>query len=316
VVGTACQPPGHAGTSGTPLAALTMAHAATLAPVRAAHDTRSTRGVTSASPRGRPTVCLAHAARVGCQGRSCAEVVQPHACSPCLLAALLVPWPEQSTHFSDTGGAEAPGIHEERPSMCLAPCPHRLVPRHRSALECLAASLMSTASPASTTSRTEGGTTRHGRGGPWPCRTRATGLWEHGEDAHVLSGARTGHPAARLPMACRAGATGPLLWVCPHLRAPRATPTRPPDRVDRGGVVRQQHPRPLRAGIPWAAAPAHRSRARPRACALLSPLPPSPPGWQVWRHGQSWEPRVLERTSRSLPCVPSVHQACRPVPLY
>jgi len=211
---------------------------------------------------------------------------------------------QKARHCSDTGGAEAPGMHEERPPMCLAPCPHRIVLRHRSALECLAASMMGTASPASTTSMTEGGDTRHGRGGPWPCRTRTTGLWEHGEDAHGLSGARTGHPAARLPMACRAGATGPLLWVCPHLHAPRATPARPPDRVDRGGVVRQQHHRPLRAGAPWAAAPAYRLGARPRACALLSTLPPSPPCWQGCRHGQSWEPSVLERTSRSLPCVP------------
>jgi len=52
------------------------------------------------------------------------------------------------------------------------------------------------------------------------------------------------------------------------------------------------------------AAPAYRSGARPRACALLSTLPPSPPGWQGCRHEQSWEPSVLGRTSRSLPCVP------------
>ena len=36
-----------------------------------------------------------------------------------------------------------------------------------------------------------------------------------------------------------------------------------------------------------AAAPAHRSGARPQACDILSTLPPSPPCWQVWRHGQS-----------------------------
>ena len=150
--------------------------------------------------------------------------MQPHACHPCLLAACLCHGLNKARHFSDTGGAEAPGIHEERPSMCLAPCPHRIVPRHRSALECLAASLMGTASPASTTSMTEGGNTRHGRGGPWPCRTRATGLWGHGEDVHGLSGSRTGHPAARLTRSCRACATGPLLRVCPHLHAPSASP--------------------------------------------------------------------------------------------
>ena len=188
--------------------------------------------------------------------------------------------------------------------MCLATCPHSLVPRHRSALSCLTASLMGTASPASTTSMTEGGDTRHGRGGTLPCRTRATGLWEHGEDAHGLSGFRTGHPAARPTMSCRACATGPLLRVCPHLHASSGTPAGPPDRVDRGGVVRQQHHRPLRAGAPWAAALAHRSGARSRVCAILSTLPPSPPCWQVCRHGQPWESSVLGRTSRSLPCVP------------
>src|SRR5215510_5633900 len=154
--------------------------------------------------------------------------------------------------------------------MCLATCPHSLVPRHRSALSCLTAAMMDTASPASTTSMTEGGDTRHGRGGTLPCRTRATGLWEHGEDAHGLSGFHTGHPAARPTMSCRACATGPLLRVCLHLHASSGTPAGLPDRVDRGGVVRQQHHRPLRAGAPWAAALAHRSGARSRACAILS----------------------------------------------
>jgi hypothetical protein len=77
-----------------------------------------------------------------------------------------------------------------------------------------------------------------------PCRTRATGLWEDVQDAHGLSGSRTGHLAARLTTSCRAYATGPLLRVRPHLHAPSATPAGPPDRVDRGGVVRQQHHRP------------------------------------------------------------------------
>src|SRR5215510_12565941 len=36
-------------------------------------------------------------ALVGFQGRGCAAIVQPHACHPFLLAALLVPWPEKST---------------------------------------------------------------------------------------------------------------------------------------------------------------------------------------------------------------------------
>jgi hypothetical protein len=40
----------------------------------------------------------------------------------------------KARHFSDNVGAEAPGIHEERPPMCLTTCPHRIVPRHRSAL--------------------------------------------------------------------------------------------------------------------------------------------------------------------------------------
>src|SRR5262249_29830841 len=205
----------------------------------------------------------------------------------------------KARHFSDNVGAEDPGIQEERPPMCLATCPHRIVHRHRSALSRLTASLMGAASPASTTSRTEGGATRHGRGGPWPCRTCATGLWETVEDAHGRSGFRTGHPAARLPMACRAYATGPLLRVCPHLHAPSGTPAGPPDRVDRGGVVRPQHHRPLRAGAPWAAAPVHRSGARPRACAILSTLPPWPSCWPVCRHWPPWEPSVLGRTSRS-----------------
>jgi hypothetical protein len=130
---------------------------------------------------------------------------------------------KKTRHCSDNVGAEAPGIHEERPPMCLATCPHSIVHRHRSALSCRTASMMGTASPASTTSRTEGGTTRHGRGGPWPCRTCATGLWETVEDAHGRSGFRTGHPAARLPMACRACATGPQRHSCwpPRPRGPR-----------------------------------------------------------------------------------------------
>jgi hypothetical protein len=222
----------------------------------------------------------------------------------------------KARYFSDTGGAEAPGIHKERPSMCLAPCPHRIVPRHRSALECLAASMMGTASPTSTNSMTEGGDTRHGRGGPWPCRTRATGPWEHGEDAYGLSGAHTGHPAARLPMACRACAPSPLLRVCPRLHAPSATPAGPPDRVDRGGVVRQQHPRPLCAGAPWAAAPAHRSGARPRACAILSPLPPSPRAGRGVGMGNQGSPACWSAPADPCRASPSVHQACRPVPLY
>jgi hypothetical protein len=222
----------------------------------------------------------------------------------------------KARHFSDTGGTEAPGIHEERPPMCLATCPHRIVQRHRSALKCLAASMMGTAFPASTASMTEGGDTRHGRGGPWPCRTRATGLWEHGEDAHGLSGSRTGHPAARLTMACRAGATGPLLRVCPHLHAPSATPAGLPDRVDRVGVVRQQHHRPLRAGAPWAAAPAHRSGARPRACDIISTLPRrrrAGRGGGMDHHGS---PACWGSPADPCRAYPSVPQACRPVPIY
>jgi hypothetical protein len=223
---------------------------------------------------------------------------------------------KQARHFSATVGADDPGIHEERPPMCLAQCPHSIVQRHRSALECLTASLMGTASPASTTSRTEGGSTRHGRGGTWPCRTRATGLWEHGEDAHGLSGSRTGHPAARRTRSCRACATGPLLRVCPHLHAPSATPAGPPDRVDRGGVVRPQHHRPLRAGAPWAAAPAHRSGARPRACAILSTLPRRRRAGRGGGMGHQGSPACWGAPADPCCASPSVHQACLPVPRY
>ena len=41
---------------------------------------------------------------------------------------------KKARHFSDNVGAEDPGIQEERPPICLAKCPHRIVQRHRSAL--------------------------------------------------------------------------------------------------------------------------------------------------------------------------------------
>jgi hypothetical protein len=157
---------------------------------------------------------------------------------------------KKARHFSDTVGAEASGIQEERPPMCLAHCPHRIVQRHRSALECLAASMMGTASPASTTSMTEGGSTRHGRGGPLPCRTRATGLWEHGEDAHGLSGSRTGHPA-----------TTHEVMSCLRHRSPAAGLPAPP-RPQRHSCW-PTRPRGLRGCRPSATL-----QAVPRRCAL------------------------------------------------
>jgi hypothetical protein len=227
-----------------------------------------------------------------------------------------VQWPEKSTALLGQRWSRSPR-HPRRATADLprkVPAPHRATaPVSPVVSHCI---MMGTAAPALTTSMTKGGYTRHGSGGTLPCRTLATGLWEKVEDAHGLSGFRTGHPAARLTMSCRACATGPLLRVCPHLHAPSATPAGPPDRVDRGGVVRQQHHRPLRAGVPWAAAPAHRSGARPRACDIISTLPPSPPCWQVCRHWQPWEPSVLGLTSRSLPCVPQRAPGCLPVPIY
>jgi len=154
--------------------------------------------------------------------------------------------------------------------------------------------MMGTASPASTTSMTEGGYTRHGRGGTLPCRTLTTGLWEHVEDAHGLSGFRTGHPAARLPMA----------MSCLRHRSPAPLLLAPQTAWTAGVSSASNTTGRLRAGAPWAAAPAHRSGARPRAYAIISTLPPSPPCWPVCRHWQPWEPSVLGLTSRSLPCVP------------
>ena len=236
--------------------------------------------------------------------------------SPLPPCSLLVPWPEQSTALLGHQWSRSPRHPRRGPSMGLAPCPHRIVPRHRSALECLAASLMSTASPASTTSMTEGGDTRHGRGGPWPCRTRATGLWEHGEGAHGLSGARTGHPAARHPMACRAGATGPLLRVCPHLHAPRTTPAGSPDRVDRGvssGSNTTGRSAPVRPGLPRQRIAWERGHERALSSAPCHRRLRAGGGVGMGNHGS---PACWSAPADPCRASPSVHQACRPVPLY
>jgi hypothetical protein len=122
---------------------------------------------------------------------------------------------KKARHFSDIVGAEASGIQEERPPMCLAHCPHRIVQRHRSALECLAASMMGHGFP-SLDHLHDGGrlhTSRQGRpmALSYPCdrpveawRGRARPVWlSHGSSGRttheVMSCLRHRSPAAGLP---------------------------------------------------------------------------------------------------------------------
>ena len=214
---------------------------------------------------------------------------------------------KQAQQFSDTVGAEDPQ-HQRR---ATADVPRRVPAQHRATAPVSPVVshgiMMGTASPASTTSMTEGGDTRHGREGTWPCRTRATGLWENVMDAHGLSGFHTGHPAARRTRACRACATGPLLRVCPHLHTPSATPAGPPDRLDRGGVVRQQHHRPRRRiarerghEIAISSAPCHRRLRAGRDVGI----------------GNHGSPACWGAPADPCHAYPSVHQACLPVPIY
>ena len=224
---------------------------------------------------------------------------------------------KKARHFSDNVGAEDPGIHEERPPICLAQCPHSIVQRHRSALSCLTASMMGTASPASTTSMTEGGYTRHGRGGTLPCRTLTTGLWEHVEDAHGLSGFRTG-PSGRTThdvMSClrhRSPAAG--MPAPPRPQRHSCWPTRPRGpRGCRPPATPQAASAPVRPGLP------RRRIARERGHELALSSAPCHRRLRAGRCvgiGDHGSPACWGSPADPCRAYPSVHQACRPVPIY